>query len=1152
MGFIKGKSLISPKELKEVEKRLCEIYANDMTGTGFFCIIPLNESENLKVLITANHIIGKDDKEIIFSLKNDNEKKRIILDENRIKYTNVDFDITIIEIRENDGIENQSFFEIDEILGEIINYKNYIEIFLLFFSDKKEIIISSGLIEEIINEKTGIIHSCNSGRGTQGGPLINPINKKVIGIHIGALKERNYNFGIVLEGPIEELKNIIKNKKKIYKTRTIPQKIQSLEKLKQKYKIKEKIFESKEYTLYSAFLISGEGQVTIKEYNDTFSLKLYNYIKDELEALCKMQSKFIIELKEYYFSEHKTIFVFSYFQNILKNNKKEYSLETIEKFLIQINEIIKELDKNGINDFVFSPENICLHNQNLILINLFPFYKFLKNGELKLESESLNYIDFKIKNFDKMTKILWNIGNLIYEMHFGELPYAKYFYLNSKSDDFNYLINKLLDINNNKFTWNDYINCEFLNKISPQKKIMYLYDKIVDNSTKGIDLNSSEISEDNLQLLSKMKLDNLFWIILSNNKITNIEFIKYSFKNLKFLILENNNIKNLSLNETLPFNENLEYLNLGSNSIEDIYWLSKSNLISLTHLSLYNNKINDISALKKCFFPSLETLNLSYNQIKNISYLDKVKIENLTNLYLNNNEISDINVFQKIFPLLEILNLENNKIYDINVFNRVQFKNNIKELYLDNNPISKFEKLHLCYFPSIKQITLPIKSENLLLLSTKMKLYGYEIDEEENFSDKMNNSINTINTINIDSNDESNKISVLFINSIYSNNIYKNIQYLNNKNTFKIITNENVDKNELVEFFNNTILEIPKEKFKENNIFFETKYEKDYGEFSNYSIVFYTDKKDIVKKTIKSNVINLADEYEKSHEINEKYNKVPEYLDKTPYYEFYIYKCPLSTVNKEYYKSIPYIIIDKKYELSELLKKNDYHQRLPLLFINSKYYDQFKKFLEFYSKYQNYKKYNEIFIKYFLIQYNKEKIEIQNEYQLKYLHNHKNNIFAEVVENINYYEMEEVYKIINKIQKENINYKKVINNWIIIIFDAMTDFILFILKKTPSYLICPNCKNPLLFINENKNIKNSKEEDPFLYKSLKFSNFFLEQIKENTYENHFDNYIKMSNKNNLKKIILLLILQKNPNLLILFTLTIIVMKKICKTILNQK
>ena len=84
-------------------------------------------------------------------------------------------------------------------------------------------------------------------------------------------------------------------------------------------------------------------------------------------------------------------------------------------------------------------------------------------------------------------------------------------------------------------------------------------------------------------------------------------------------MLEDNYIAKLSFNKTLPFIENLEYLYLGSNSIENTNFLSESNLISLTHLSLFNNKINDISALKNCVFPSLQSINLSFNQITNIS-----------------------------------------------------------------------------------------------------------------------------------------------------------------------------------------------------------------------------------------------------------------------------------------------------------------------------------------------------------------------------------------------------------------------------------------------------------------------------------------------------------------------------------------------------
>ena len=86
------------------KKRICKIYINSGgKGTGFFCIIPLDEWENLRVLMTNNHVLGENDiakgKKIKFTLDNDREKKEILIDENRRKYSSDKYDVTIIEIK---------------------------------------------------------------------------------------------------------------------------------------------------------------------------------------------------------------------------------------------------------------------------------------------------------------------------------------------------------------------------------------------------------------------------------------------------------------------------------------------------------------------------------------------------------------------------------------------------------------------------------------------------------------------------------------------------------------------------------------------------------------------------------------------------------------------------------------------------------------------------------------------------------------------------------------------------------------------------------------------------------------------------------------------------------------------------------------------
>ena len=273
----------------------------------------------------------------------------------------------------------------------------------------------------------------------------------------------------------------------------------------------------------------------------------------------------------------------------------------------------------------------------------------------------------------------------------------------------------------------------------------------------------------------------------------------------------------------------LEHLFLGSNALEDINFFSNINLKSLTHLSLFNNKIKNIAPLKDCFFPYLEILNLSFNKIEDISCLCKAKFNYLNSLYLNDNQIKNINNLNDAFPLLQILDLENNLISDINVFSKVLFINSIKELYLDNNPIAKYEDLNLSYFPSLKKISFSkIKNQNLnlLLLSIKMKLFGYELEKDEE-----------VNRININTN---NKISILFIPKKYFDNIYYNYDKLNSKNTFKIITDSDITRKELEEFFINEIVFLHGEKMKEN--IFDENIGKS-KDFNNYSILCYLDEK---------------------------------------------------------------------------------------------------------------------------------------------------------------------------------------------------------------------------------------------------------------------------------------------------------------------
>ena len=205
--------------IQQMEKTICKIKIirnREFSGTGFFCKIPFpgNKNNMLNVLITNNHIIDNQllndpNGEIIISIQAEQEIKKIEL-KNRMKYTNRVFDITIIEIKDEDKINN--FLELDDIIiKDIINDENvskntFIEetIYLIQYPEGK-LSVSFGIIDKISeNEWCEFAHKCSTIRGSAGSPILNARNNKIIGIHKQGSIKRNVNYGSFLNNAIKE------------------------------------------------------------------------------------------------------------------------------------------------------------------------------------------------------------------------------------------------------------------------------------------------------------------------------------------------------------------------------------------------------------------------------------------------------------------------------------------------------------------------------------------------------------------------------------------------------------------------------------------------------------------------------------------------------------------------------------------------------------------------------------------------------------------------------------------------------------------------------------------------------------------------------------------------------------------------------------
>ena len=184
-------------------------------GTGFFCYIPYNNNK-LPVLITNYNILNEEfitnNKEIKITLNDDNDIITIHLDDERNIYLNEIYDITIIEIKNNDNINY--FLDINDNLfidnSEIFYEKE--SIYILQYPNGEKASVSYGILKNIDNYD--IYHFCSTYYGSSGSPIMNLKNNKVIGIHKEGSSHFNFNKGTFLKEPFNDFIDFISNKSK--------------------------------------------------------------------------------------------------------------------------------------------------------------------------------------------------------------------------------------------------------------------------------------------------------------------------------------------------------------------------------------------------------------------------------------------------------------------------------------------------------------------------------------------------------------------------------------------------------------------------------------------------------------------------------------------------------------------------------------------------------------------------------------------------------------------------------------------------------------------------------------------------------------------------------------------------------------------------
>ena len=429
--------------LDQMKKAICKIKLKDGgLGTGFFFIIPFPSKNQFKlVLLTNNHLINKtllesENESLLIYIK-DNEKYKTLNLKNRSYYTNEDYDITIIEIKEKYD-EIYHYLELDDNIIENIFKDNaniydnsntsnnvYIKetIYIMQYPEGK-LSVSYGTLEKIAkNKRYDFSHLCSTKEGSSGSPILNINNNKVFGIHKQASIKNNHNKGTFLDIPIKEYisQNNFDNKKLISQINEEKQLLKENIEIKDNEKIKEKIV-SKVMSINEC-----NDKYKMSETNKTTQLHLGGK-KCGNEILDIIYSLNFRDLKKLYLCNNliDNINKLEYFQcNKLEllwlNNNKIFNVAVFKN--VKFNDLkFLNLEDNKISDI--SPlteanfqnlEQLNLNKNNITDINPLENAKFLKIKNLhffqnnisdikvleRIKFENLYCLDLNSNNIDK-------------------------------------------------------------------------------------------------------------------------------------------------------------------------------------------------------------------------------------------------------------------------------------------------------------------------------------------------------------------------------------------------------------------------------------------------------------------------------------------------------------------------------------------------------------------------------------------------------------------------------------------------------------------------------------------------------------------------------------------------------------------------------
>jgi surface protein len=210
MGFGSSKPKLKQNQKliidEQQQKSICKIRINyDDIGYGFLALSPLTNKKILVAKIDSSYFLSKEND--IKLIINNKDPILLMSNEQRIIYSNGKFNITILELKESDGINEDNFLHFDfdgkENNNMIRSYKGK-EIYIIPYKTKSKIIYPLGKIVDIEdNEK--FVHDCKDlDKDLIPFPVFSLDNYKIIGIN------ESINKGIFLKNILDEFNELVK------------------------------------------------------------------------------------------------------------------------------------------------------------------------------------------------------------------------------------------------------------------------------------------------------------------------------------------------------------------------------------------------------------------------------------------------------------------------------------------------------------------------------------------------------------------------------------------------------------------------------------------------------------------------------------------------------------------------------------------------------------------------------------------------------------------------------------------------------------------------------------------------------------------------------------------------------------------------------